>query len=57
MNLQKMQILSFVAFSYMAYLKGGEGGLGVNEYILEWRDVYRKEIKISFSLSFTEHKN
>lgn len=57
MNLQKMQILSSAAFSYIAYLKGGEGGLGVNEYILEWRDVYRKEIEISFSLSFTEHKN
>lgn len=57
MNLQKMQILRFAAFSYMAYLKGGESGLGVNEYILEWGDVYRKEIEISFSLSFTEHKN
>lgn len=42
MNLQKMQILSFVAFSYMAYLKGGEGGLGVNEYIEHSRKPNRE---------------
>lgn len=57
MNLQKMQIHSSAVFSYIAYLKGGEGVSGAKKYILDWRDAYRKEIEISFSLSFTEHKN
>lgn len=28
MNLHKMQILSSAAFSYIAYLKGGDGAFG-----------------------------